>query len=65
MNRVRTITKAVEELKAKDPNTAITGYYIRNLVKAKEIPCIMTGSRVLVDMDVLEHYISNNFSFKE
>lgn len=61
MRRIRTISQAVEELRAQDPNTAITTYFLRKLVKDNEIACIMAGTRVLVDMDVIEAYFDSCF----
>ena len=64
MRRIRTINKAVEELKAKDPDTAITSHFLRKLVNENEISCIMAGSRVLVDMDTVESYFDNCFNLE-
>lgn len=62
MKRVRTITQAVNELRAQDPGTAITEHFIRRLIKEEELPCLKSGTRILVYMDDLENYINNNYS---
>lgn len=54
---VRTIKGALEELKAIDPNTSITLYAIRKMVKQNKIPYIKTGNKILINMDNLIHYI--------
>lgn len=59
MNRIRTIDKAYEEIKAKDPETAITRYLVRAMVNQGVIPSIKTGNKKLVDVDVLEEVIKD------
>lgn len=54
---VRTIKGALEELKAIDPNTSVTLYAIRKMVKQNKIPYIKTGNKILINMDNLIHYI--------
>lgn len=54
---VRTIKGALEELKAIDPNTSITLYAIRKMVKQNKIPYIKTGNKILINVDNLIHYI--------
>lgn len=57
MQRIRTISKAYEEIKAKDPKTALTLYMVRQLVTSGAVPCIMAGCKRLVDVGTLEKYI--------
>lgn len=54
---VRTIKGAYEELKAIDPNTSVTLYAIRKMVKQNKIPYIKTGNKILINMDNLILYI--------
>ena len=54
---VRTIKGALEELKAIEPNTSVTLYAIRKMVKQNKIPYIKTGNKILINMDNLIHYI--------
>lgn len=54
---VRTIKGALEELKAIDPNTSVTLYAIRKMVKQNRIPYIKTGNKILINVDNLIHYI--------
>ena len=54
---VRTIKGALEELKTIDPNTSVTLYAIRKMVKQNKIPYIKTGNKILINMDNLIHYI--------
>lgn len=47
--RMRTIPKAYEEVKRADPNTSLTLRALRRMVKSGEVPCIMVGTKRLVD----------------
>lgn len=57
MQRVRTIDQAYDEIKAKDPDTAISRYLVRAMVNDGTVPSIKNGKKKLVDMDVLERRI--------
>lgn len=53
--RMRTPAKIVAELKALDPETEVTEYYIRQIVKAGAVPVVWAGSKALINLDdVLE-----------
>lgn len=54
---IRTIDKAYDELKKRDPETAISRYLVRQIVKQGKIPCIQAGNRKLIDVDVLADYV--------
>lgn len=58
MMRIRTIQKAYEEIKAADPQTAVTLYSIRQLVINGEVPSRKRGSKYLVDLDKLQAYFT-------
>ncbi len=49
--KLRTVTKAIEEIKKIDPNSAITKNYLRNLALNGQIRTFMASSRRLYDMD--------------
>lgn len=59
MARIRTIPKAVEEIKAKDPGTCITLNALRQWVRQGLVPSAKAGKNSLVDMDNLEAFLSN------
>lgn len=61
---IRTIKGAYEEIKTIDPNTDITLYAIRNIVKQGKIPCIKTGKKFLINVDNLLSYINGTFEEK-
>ncbi|MCQ4638002.1 DNA-binding protein [Anaerovorax odorimutans] len=57
MQRIRTIDQAYDEIKQKDPDTAISRYLVRQMIKQGMVPSIKTGNKYLVDVDVLEQRI--------
>lgn len=58
MPRMRTITEAATELRKADPDTAITPHAIRKMLLNNEIPFIKAGNKRLINMDILESYLS-------
>jgi excisionase family DNA binding protein len=59
MFRMRLINDAYKEIKAADPETAITKNYIRRLIVSGVVPSTRCGTKYLVNMDTLESYLSN------
>jgi len=52
--RMRTAPKIAAEIKALDPNTEITEYYVRQLVKEGAVPVVWAGNKALINLnDVL------------
>ncbi len=52
--RMRTAPKIVAEIKALDPDTEITEYYVRQLVKEGTVPVVWAGNKALINLnDVL------------
>lgn len=49
--RMRTPTKIVAELKALDPGTEVTEYYIRQLVRNGAVPVVWAGNKALLNLD--------------
>ena len=56
--RIRTVNTAFEEIKAKDPNSAITKTAIRRLLSNGTIPSINIGNKVIFNMDDLENILA-------
>lgn len=59
MQRIRTIQQAYNEIKAKDPETAISKNFIRQLVSSGAIPSTKAGAKYLVNMAVVEKYVND------
>ena len=63
--RMRTIKELVEEIKRMDSSTAITEYYVRDLVTNKKIPCVRAGRKILVNLDMFIEYLQNPVKFEK
>ncbi|AFM41948.1 hypothetical protein Desaci_3040 [Desulfosporosinus acidiphilus SJ4] len=59
MARIRTIKQAVQSIKEQDPESCISEWWVRQLVKSGKLKCHMAGNRYLIDMDLLEDYLKN------
>ncbi len=59
-NMYRTIKGALEEIKARDPKTAITEYAIRRMVKQNEIPYSRSGKKYLINVENVIEYFNGN-----
>ncbi len=57
--RMRTVPEAAAEIKAADPNTAITAYHIRQLALQGVLPRVKAGRKLLINLDVLIEYLEN------
>lgn len=57
--KIRTVNTAFEEIKTKDPHTAITKNAIRNLLASGVIPSLKVGTRTIFDLNDLEAYINS------
>lgn len=57
MARMRSIPKAVEEIRKKDPETCVSESVLRRWVKSGTIPSVKTGKNFLVNLDALEAYM--------
>lgn len=57
--RMRTISEAAAELKAADPNTAITEYHIRQLALSGVLPRVKAGRKLLINLDTLIEYLTD------
>lgn len=52
--RMRTIHEAMQYIKAKDPDSAISEWWLRQAIKTGKLPHVEAGSRYLVNLDILE-----------
>lgn len=57
MARIRTIPKAVEEIRAKDPGTCVNYTALRRWVKEGKIRSFDGGKSPLIDLDELEQMV--------
>ena len=56
--RMRTLSKAYEEIKAADPDTAITMRMIRDLIHTGKVQVYCVGRKKLVNLDLLYESLS-------
>lgn len=59
MPTIRGISQAVSEIRAKDKESCITEHYIRSLCLQNKIKFNRAGNRYLINMQVLEDYLTN------
>lgn len=53
--RMRTAARIVEELKALDPETEVTEFFIRQLAKEGTVPVVWAGRKALINLnDILD-----------
>lgn len=62
MAQLRTLPKAYDTFKARDPETALTKNYFRTLVKTGTIPSVRLGKNYLIDIETVDQYIAQAFS---
>lgn len=58
--RMRLLKDAVTEIKALDPNSAITPYFIRQLALTGKIKSAMAGRKRLINFDDLLDYLARS-----
>lgn len=60
MKRLRGIRDTALYFKREDPDTKITEYFLRRLVKEGKIPSVMLGKKLLINLDDLIEYLNMN-----
>lgn len=58
MKKIRTISKAYEEIRARDTDTCVSKWFLTQLVTGGAIPSTRAGRKWLVDMEDVERYFS-------
>jgi len=57
--RIRTIKQSIKSIKEQDPESCISEWWLRQLIKSDKIKCHRAGNRYLLDLDYLENYLKN------
>ena len=65
MARIRTLPKAVEEIKAKDPGTCVSYTALRRWVKEGRIRSFDGGKSPLVDLDEVERMVTGAVAYAD
>ena len=61
MARMRTVDEAIKLIKTADPDTALTRHALYRLVLSGTIPHTPIGKKRLIDVDLLERYLSGDY----
>jgi len=56
---MRGLKQAIEYLKNQDPETGLTLFALRRMVKMGEIACVHSGRKQIIDIDALLEYLHN------
>jgi len=59
--RLRTIKGAIKEIRTMDPASAISEYWLRGMVRDGSIPCIKSGNKHLLDLDLVTSLMNSYF----
>ncbi len=60
MARMRTLKETLAYIKSKDPQTAVTMYFLRRLVLSGGIPVVKAGAKIMLNLDALEEHLSGS-----
>ncbi len=63
--RMRTVAEAVAELRAVDPQTAVTPYFLRQAIASGRLPAVRAGRKILVNMDIFADFLSKPMAEQE
>ena len=56
--RMRTVEKAMAEIKAADPETSLTLKALGRMINSNEIPSANVNTKKLINMDILYAYLN-------
>lgn len=56
--RMRTATQLADEYRAKDPQTALSVYFLRRLISDGKVPFIKAGKKYLINADAVDAYLA-------
>lgn len=57
--RLRTVSEAAAEIRARDQHTAITPYHIRRLCTSGVLPTVKAGKKILLNLNDLLEYMND------
>lgn len=65
MSRYRTIRGVLQYIRARDPESAITEYFLRQLILNEELRYKRAGTKYLIDLDDIEAYFERRETERE
>lgn len=57
MKHYRTVSAAFDEIQNQDPDTAITPWYLRQIVRSGLIPSVNAGTKKLIALEDIEQFL--------
>jgi excisionase family DNA binding protein len=60
MVRLRTLKECYEYIQSKDEKTAVTPYFLRQMVIQGKIPYLRAGSKYLISLETLERFLTGD-----
>ena len=60
MIRARTIKEAAAYFRTVDPETSLTEFAIRTLLRSGKVPCARIGKKYIVSIEALEAFLAGN-----
>lgn len=65
MARMRLIKEAYNYIKEQDPSTALKITGLTKLVKSGHIPCVKVGKKTLVNLDIIDKFLTEGMTTEE
>jgi hypothetical protein len=65
MEKLRTISETINELKMTDPGCQLTDWALRQLVKEGAIPSIKVGKKALLSVEAVERFVNHQLNKQE
>lgn len=56
---MRTITQVIQHIKQLDPDSCVSEWWLRQLVRSGKLKSHRAGNRYLIDIDLLEEFLKN------
>ncbi len=60
--RMRTISQVLDYLRKEDPESSVSEYYLRGLIKQGKVPVFYAGRKCLVNLDKFIEYLNSGLS---
>ena len=64
MVKLRTLKECYEYIKENDDRSAITPYFLRQMVVQKKIPHMRVGRKYLINLEHVEKFMAGEFEIK-
>ena len=65
MVKLRTLKECYEYIKENDERSAITPYFLRQMVVQKKVPAIRAGRKYLINLETLEKFMAGELPEKK